>query len=320
MLRNLAKFSAVSLVAVSLLLVGLIGFSPREEAKEVSLEKREVLKEKKPLFKEEPIRIAVAVLVSPRETFGYYRKLLNYVSEELGRPVEYIQKETYAEVIDLMKIGKVDIAFLCGLPYVIGHDDFGLKLFVIPQVNGKITYHSYIIVPIDSPVKTLEELRGKTFAFSDPLSNSGKLVPTYMLAKMGESPESFFKEYVYTKAHDKTIEIVARKLVDGAAVDSLIWDYNNKRNPKFTSKTRIIKISAPYGIVPLGVRPGLDPELKEKTREAFLGIHKTERGREILQGMGLDKFVPIDDTNYDNIRQIKTFIEEYNKNREGISF
>ena len=92
-----------------------------------------------------------------------------------------------------------------------------------------------------APFNWLEDLKGHTFAFTDPDSNTGRLVPLYWLAALHTRPETFFGRSIYTYSHDNSIMAVARGLVDAAAVDGLIWDYYAKKNPAFTSKTRIIK-------------------------------------------------------------------------------
>jgi phosphonate transport system substrate-binding protein len=243
-------------------------------------------------------------MLTPKEGFVYYQQLLNYIAEILERPVKLVDRESYTEVNNLIKSGYIDAAFVCGRPYIDGRDEFGLELLVAPQVYGKARYHSYIIVSKDSSIENFKELRGKSFAFADPLSNTGKLFPTYMLAKIGETPDSFFHKHIYTYAHDKSIKAVAQGIVDGAAVDHLIWEYLNRTNPEFTSKTRVIEKSPPYGIPPVVVRPGLDPELKEKLRKIFLNAHKDEKGRKILKGMMIDKFVLIDESAYESIEEM----------------
>ena len=102
---------------------------------------------------------------------------------------------------------------------------------------------------------------------------------------MGETPESFFKEYIFTYAHDASIKVVALGNVDGATVDSLIWEYANHNDSKFTSKTKIIKKSQPFGIPPVVVKINLNPLLKQKLKEAFLNVHLDEKGRKILKKM-----------------------------------
>jgi phosphonate transport system substrate-binding protein len=254
------------------------------------------------------VRIAVGGMITPKEGMAYYRDFLRYVQEKIGVKVDYVDREGYAEINEMLKNGQLEAAFVCSGPYVDGHREFGLELLAAPQAYGKTVYYSYIIVPESSPVRSFAELRGKRFAFTDPLSNSGKLVPTYMLARMNETPESFFKEFVFTKAHDKSIKAVAQEAVDGAAVDSLIWEFLNATSPEFTSRTRVIEKSPPYAIPPVTVPRTLAPELKERLRAAFLEAHTDPRGREILAKMRIDRFVPINDRDYDSVRDMQDWI------------
>ncbi|MBI4317588.1 MAG: PhnD/SsuA/transferrin family substrate-binding protein [Chloroflexi bacterium] len=186
------------------------------------------------------LKIAVAAMVTPRETLDVYREILDYVGEKLGRPVELVQRKTYAEVNDLLRRRLIDAAFICTQAYVEGKRDFGIELVVAPAVRGQAVYYGYIIVHRDSAAKNLEDLQGKTFAFSDPMSNTGKLFPTYLLAQIGETPDTFFSRYVFTYAHSNPVRSVAQGLVDGAAVDSLVWDYANATDRGQTSRTNII--------------------------------------------------------------------------------
>jgi phosphonate transport system substrate-binding protein len=219
-----------------------------------------------------------------------------------------VDREGYAEINDMLKNGELEAAFVCSGPYVDGHDQFGLELLAAPQAYGAAVYYSYIIVSKESAVRSFAELRGKRFAFTDPLSNSGKLVPTYMLAQMSETPESFFKEFIFTKAHDKSIRAVAQGVVDAAAVDSLIWEYLSATSPEFTAKTRILVKSPPYAIPPLVVPRELAPELKEQLRQTILNAHSDPKGQEILKKMRIERFVAIPDSAYDSVREMQTWI------------
>lgn len=310
MKRNPVYISAV--LAVGLVLSGC---SRQEEPRKVDLEKRAAVP-KKDERREQHLRIAVGGMITPKAGFGYYRQFLDYIGEKTGMQVDFVDRDNYAEINELVRNGNVDLAFVCGGPYVDGHKAFGMELLAAPQAYGKSVYHSYIIVSKDSPAEQLRHLRGKTFAFTDPLSNSGKLVPTYMLARMGETPEGFFKKVIYTRTHDKSIKSVAQKIVDAAAVDSLIWEYENRTNPEFTSKTKIIERSPAYGIPPVVVRKDLDPKLKEKLQQVFLNAHEDEKGREILKGMMIDKFIIIKDSAYDSIREMQVWIAAQEQKRK----
>jgi len=253
--------------------------------------------------------MAVAPVISPRETFNSrYGDLLDYIGRELGLPVELVQGKTYAEINDMVRTGDVTFAFVCTNPYLQGRDDFGMELLAAPEVKGEATYYSYLVVRADSPFDSLADLRGRTFAFSDPLSNSGRLAPVYQLALAGETPESFFSRSIFTYAHDNSIKAVAENLVDGAAVDSLVYDYWVKTGSEFTSKTKVIEKWGPFGINPVVVRPGLDPALKQQLREVLLGMDTGAAGREILSALLIDRFVVPDDSIYDSVRKMRELV------------
>jgi phosphonate transport system substrate-binding protein len=253
---------------------------------------------------EKPLRLVMGAKITPKEGFSYYQRLQSYLAKKLGRPIELVERESYGEVNRLLVDGGADVAFVCSGPYVKGKASSQMELLVMPVGKGEPSYYSYIIVPADSPFRTFKDLRGKRFAFNDPLSNTGTLVPTHLLASMGETPSSFFDSYVYTYGHDTSIKAVADKLVDGAAVDSLIWNYLAVTTPRLTRKTRIISKSGPYGIPPVVVRPGLDPGLKRRLAEIFMSAADDPEGKPILDGMMIDKFIPGVDSNYDSIRRM----------------
>lgn len=309
MLRCKMLRKTLILGIISLSLIGLTCCSDNEQRpKKINLDNRESIREKPKDNAKKPIRIAVGGMITPKEGFGYYRQLLDYIEKKIGRPVEFVDREDYTEINNLLKTGKVDIAFVCGGPYVDGHEQFGMQILVAPVAYGGTVYYSYIIVSKDSPVDSLEDLRGRSFAFTDPLSNTGKLVPTYMLARMNETPDSFFETYDFTHAHDKSIKAVAQRLVDGAAVDSLIWEYADRVNPEFTSKTKIIAKSPPYGIPPVAAGPNTDPKLMQDIKKILMNAHTDAEGKRILSAMMIERFAEIDDSAYDSIRAMKEWI------------
>lgn len=292
----------VLLLSINLLFSGC----EREKAEKVSLREVET---QPPLFPEKKgLKIAISAITSPKKTLIYYKDILDYISRKIDAPIELVQRDTYDEVNHLVKDNKIHAAFVCSGAYIDGHKEFGMELLVAPVAYGKSYYSSYVIVPADSKARKLEDLRGKRYAFTDPMSNSGKLVPTYMLATMGETPDSFFAITIFTYSHDKSIEAVAYNLVDGASIDSLIWDYMDATNPEFTSKTRVIKKSPPYGIPPVVVPRELDHKVKKKLQEILLNMHLDAEGKIILEKVKIDRFIVIEDRAYDSIREMRRFV------------
>lgn len=250
------------------------------------------------------LRVAVAAMVSPKETFVHYKELLDYLGEKLNHKVELVQRKTYSEINELLGKGEIDLAFLCSGPYAMEKDKYGLELLATPEINGSHFYQAYLIVNNNSHFKNLEDLRGKTFAFTDPDSNTGKLVPTDWLLQMGERPENFFKQTIYTYSHDNSIMAVSKGMVDGASVDGLIWDFYAQRNPARTDSTRVIQKSQPYGIPPLVASKALSNEAKTAIRQLLFSMHQDANGRKILDQLMIDRFIDPRDEWYDSIRNI----------------
>jgi phosphonate transport system substrate-binding protein len=259
------------------------------------------------------LKVAVAAMISPKDTFVHYRQLLDYIARNIGRDVQFIQRKTYAEINELLGKGQIDLAFICSGPYVSGKEKYGFELLATPEIQKSHFYQSYLIVNKTSQFKGLEELRGHVFAFTDPDSNTGKLVPTYWLSQMAERPETFFSNTIYTYSHDNSILAVAKSLVDGAAIDSLIWEYYHRKNPIFTSKTRIIRRSEPYGIPPIVASGFLASDLKNRVRQVLFSMHHDPGGQKILNELMIDRFTPTQDAWYDSIRNIELKIASLEK-------
>ncbi|GAB4502374.1 MAG: phosphate/phosphite/phosphonate ABC transporter substrate-binding protein [Anaerolineales bacterium] len=251
-----------------------------------------------------PLRVAVASVVSPQGTVESYSLLLDYLSTHLSRPVELVQRRTYAEINDLVEHGEVDLAFVCTSAYIAGHDKFKMELLAAPQVNGETIYHSNLIVPAESRAQRMADLKGKVFAFTDPMSLSGRMYPTYLVQQLGTTPEKFFGRIFYTYSHDDAIYAVANKLADGAAVDSLVYQYALERDPALKNKVRIIEQSPAFGIPPVVVNPNLRPQLKAELLDLLLGMNQSSDGQKALQAIGVERFVPINDNAYEGVRSL----------------
>jgi len=250
-------------------------------------------------------RVAVAAMISPKETFVSYHYLLDYIGDRLGREVHLIQRKTYGEINELFGEGQIDLAFICSGPYVAGKDKYGFEALAIPLVRGDHLYQSYLIVNKDSSFHKLEDLRGRVFAFTDPESNTGRLVPSYWLAQMGEKPDTFFGKIIYTYSHDNSILAVARSLVDGASIDGQIWKYLNNRDDIHTSRTRIIKRSEPFGNPPIVASIYLPTEEKEHIRQLLFSMHRDPEGKRILDELMIDRFIAPKEEWYDAIRRMR---------------
>jgi phosphonate transport system substrate-binding protein len=259
--------------------------------------------------REQPaLRVAVAAMISPGITKQYYEDLLKLIGAKAGRRVEFIQRKSYAEVNDLIEKREVDLAFVCSGPYVQGHAKFGMEIIAVPVVDGGKVYYSYIIASKAGTINSFDDLKGRKFAFTDPDSNTGCLVPRFMLARRGTTPQAFFHENFFTHSHDNSVKAIAEGLADGAAVDSLIWEFMNATDPVFTSKTKIVEKSPPYGIPPVVVHPSLDPALKQNLKTLLLTLHTDPAARPLLQHLRIERFEEGNDELYQTVREMQEWL------------
>lgn len=250
------------------------------------------------------LNVAVAAIISPRETFIYYEELLKYVSEKIDYKLEFKQRKTYQEVNQLIEKKEVDLAFICSGAYVEGKDKNTMEILAVPVCDGSPSYNAYVIVHKLSPINKFDDLKGKTFAFTDPMSNTGKLYAVKRVHELGFTENDFFRETLFSYAHDVSIQLVAKQLVDGASVDGLILDYLKTFHPERVKNIRIIEKSEDFGIPPVVVPSGLNIELKEKLSQILFTMHKDSVGKQILDKLLIEKFIPGKDSDYNSLRKI----------------
>lgn len=249
-----------------------------------------------------PLRLAISSVLSPKDSIVYYRQLADYISYRLERPVVLIQRQSYAEVGVLLAKGGADLAFFSSGAYASLSSQNEIELLAMQQRNGVPYYRGYIIVPRASTAESLADLRGKTFAFSDPLSYSGYIALAYTLEKMHQTPDSFFRSYIFTYSHDKSLRAVANNVTAGAIVNSLVYDYTQLRSPELIDAVKIIGVSEAAGTEPVVVRRGLSIEQKTVLRQLFLSMHEEDSVAVILGGLHIDRFLPPQPELYDGIR------------------
>lgn len=300
--RRMSPAVLVQLLAVFALSVsGCSALSAADASPSIYLSVREAIPEVGEI-EPQPLRIAVAAILSPDGTIESYADLAAYLGEQLGRPAQIVQRRTYAEVNALIAANEVDIAFVCTSAYVAGHDQAIMDLLVIPEIAGETVYRSALIVPSSSSATSIEDLRGASFAFTDPMSNTGRVYPTHVLLQLGESPDEFFSETIFTYGHDNAIEAVAARVVDGAAVDELVLRHMLKRDPSLAGRIRVLGLSPDFGIPPVVVPAGTAASMRVVFEELLIGLEHDPVGVKILADLGIDRFVHGTDEAYDSVR------------------
>lgn len=287
----------ISVVILSLLMLACENKS-KQDVKEINLINQNVVQDSTYGFDKPVIYVAISTMISPVETFNLYKDLIDYISSKLGVPIEFKQRKTYSEVNNLLKENKLDFAFICTGAYVQEKDELPVELLVVPVIESRPFYNAYVIVNKKSNIKTFDDLAGKSFAFTDPLSNTGYLFVVNLLKEKRTNPEKFFSKTIFTYAHDYSIQAVARNLVDGATVDGLVYNFLEHASPEKVISTKIIMKSKDFGIPPFVVRKGMNPELKNKLKSIMLNLHNDPKGKELLSKIMIDKFIEGNDELY----------------------
>jgi len=231
-----------------------------------------------------------------------------YLERHLGRPVIFTQRGTYREILELLREGKLDFAWLCGYPYVRNKNQF--RLVAVPLYRGEPLYHSYLIVPAsDKKTLSLADLSGRVFAFSDPDSNSGYLYPEYLLAKKNLTPTSFFFRSFFTWSHREVVEAVASGLAHGGAVDSYVWDTLSRTHPELTSRTRIVSESPQFAFPPIVASPSVSMSDLKAFQTVLFSMEEDDEGASLLDKLNLNGFVYGNASLYANIADMSRFVE-----------
>lgn len=254
-----------------------------------------------------PIRIGLtAVFLDDQAAF--INAWRDYLQHRMARPVSFVQRGKYREIVDLLRDGKLDFAWLCAYPYVRNKKSF--RLVAVPLYLGEPLYQSYLIVPsADKQTNSLADLRRKNFAFSDPDSNSGHLYTEYLLARQGKNPPSFFAKTFFTWSHRKVVEAVAAGLAQGGAVDGYVWETLALLHPELTSKTRIVSKSQKFGHPPFvaGIATS-NQDIAAMQQVLFYMKHDAD-GSRLLNRLNLDGFVYGNDHLFDSIEEMARFVE-----------
>lgn len=254
----------------------------------------------------EPFKVAVIPALTQGNTKAGLEKLRDHLARELGRPVELASYPDYNAVVEGMNAGKVDLAYYGPLTYVIANHQGGAQAIVTQSIKGEPFYYSYIIAHRDSPLNSIDDLvkSAKTvrFAFGDPNSTSGSLIPGIELKhrKVYRGPkDSDFKEVVFTGAHDVTALSVQNRQVDAGAIDSAFFDLLKDQGKIDKDAFKVIWRSGKLFQYPWAVKKGTSPETAEKLRAAFLKV----TDRDVLNAFGgASAFVKAEDSDYEPIR------------------
>lgn len=249
-----------------------------------------------------PLRVGLTPTF-PHDQYQPLEQWRLYMERKLNRRVEFLRRDRYIETMDLLRLGKLDFAWICDYPYVRFKKQ--VRLLAVPVYKGRPTYRSYLIVPAtDKTTVSLAQLKDKVFAYTDPYSNTGYLTPRFQLQETGENPAWFFRSTFFTWSHRRVIEAVATGLADGGAVSSHVWDTLSIGKPDLVAGVRVVSKSGEYGFAPFVARQTVGEEDFRAVRKFLLEMTEDEEGRALLRELNLDGFIAGDPRLYERTERL----------------
>jgi phosphonate transport system substrate-binding protein len=249
------------------------------------------------------LKVGIIPAEDARAVVRQSKDVMEQISKALNMKTEIFVGSDYNATIEAMRASKVDVALMGAFGYVLATTQAPVEAFAVTvtKKSNSPDYHSIIIARNDeTDLTSLASLRGHTFAFVDPSSTSGSLMPKAAMMDGHIVPENDLKKVIYSGGHDASIIAVAEGKVDAASVADRIYANACDKKAVDCSKLKVIWTSPPIPNDPLFYRKAISDGMKKKIADAFYGIHDLTFGE-----MGVvARFAPATDATYDIVRNI----------------
>jgi len=244
------------------------------------------------------LRVSAIPDEAPTELQRKFEPLGKYLEKQTGMKVEFIPVTDYAAVVESLASRRLDMAWLGGFTFVQTKlRTNGTAIPIVQRQEDAAFISRFITAQPD--IKSIADLKGKTFAFGSPSSTSGHLMPRYYLMENGIDPEKDFKRIAFSGAHDATAAFVDSGRVDAGVLNASVWDKLIEQKKIDPSKVRVFATTPPYFDYNWTVRGDLDPALVKKLTDAFLALDaRNPEHKEILALQRATKFIPTKAENY----------------------
>jgi phosphonate transport system substrate-binding protein len=229
-----------------------------------------------------------------------FKLLGEYISKQIGVPVEFTILSRYGDIINRFTTEKMDGAFFGSFTGALAIKKLGVIPLARPvNLDGTSTYHGYLFVRKDSGIKGVKEMKNKKMAFVEKSTTAGYLFPLAYLRDNGiPDPHHFFSEFFFAGSHDGAISAVLNRKADVGAAKHSIYDRMRKVDPRVDRELIILAESAKVPSNGLCVRSGLDDSLKTKLKSVLLNLHTNPDGNLVLKQFGAIKFTDTTTSDY----------------------
>ena len=240
----------------------------------------------------------------------FCRDVVAWLATQLAHPTRFLTDIPWQERERLFDAGQIDVAWICGAPYVqkVAQPDTNLELLVAPvmahpRYEDKPVYFSDVVVHRDSPYARWEDLRGRDWVYNEPHSHSGYHVVCYALAQRGQN-RHFFGRVWASGSHQKSLRLILNRQVHASAIDSTVLEMVCAQDPAIGSQIRVIDTLGPSPMPPWCIGRHVPPELRRQVRQLLLRLPEDESGQTLLARHRFNRFAAVTDQTYDAIRQM----------------
>ena len=252
-----------------------------------------------------PLHLVLTPSQKPTDLLAAGEEFGQVLGRLLGVPVKVTVASDYAAVVEALRNRTADLAFTHPGGYVLASREAKATIVAKNVWHGKSSFTSRIFVRKDGGVRQLEELRGKTMAFVDPTSSSGYIYPMALLIQRGlvknRDPRSFFREVVFSGAHDAAMRALLNGHVDAIASFDLAREQYLK-DPAERERIIFVAETPPIPEAGIAARDGLDPQTFARVRAALMSIRGPVYAELLKRLYEIDGFEPAEDREYDPVR------------------
>jgi phosphonate transport system substrate-binding protein len=254
------------------------------------------------------IRMGVEPYDTAARLVPIYERVGKLIGDKLGCEVKVYVATNYNAEIEAMRNGKLEIGEFGPLGYVLAHQIAGAEaVAAFGAKDGKPdTYWASLVTYPGSGIKTVADIRGHSFAFSDPASTSGHLFPAYGLRKSGINPDKDIRA-IYAGSHTSSFEALYNHKVDAGELNSEQLESAKQRGHYHDGDLVFLWKSDPIPTDPFTVRGDLPPAFKAKVIAVLRNLDLSSlppADRKIMVGEGITGLVPQNDAAYDGIRDL----------------
>jgi phosphonate transport system substrate-binding protein len=261
-------------------------------------------KQPEPAAPTRTLRLSMIPTTEPGKLAREAEPLVAYLEARTGAKVELTVPLNYAAVVEAFGADKVDVAFFGGFTYVQAHKRFGAVPLV--QRERDQAFHSLFITQVGSPIASLAELAGHSFAFGDVNSTSGHLMPEYFLRQAAVDPDVIARA-IYTGGHDATALAVANGKADAGALDEAVFQKLTKDSKLDAAKLQVFHTTPAFFDYVWCARKALDPALAAAFSQAMLALDAADpTQRQVLELLQATRYVTADDASYAPLRDAAT--------------